>query len=86
MSEADDIQIDPGICGGKPVLRGTRVAVSIVLGSLVGGMSLQEVELDTLEWVDWFNHKHLLSFIGDAPPPEAEETHYRHASEFAVSA
>lgn len=43
MSETDDIQIDPAICGGKPVLRGTRVAVSIVLGSLAAGMSLQEV-------------------------------------------
>lgn len=43
MAEREDIQIDPAICGGKPVLRGTRVAVSIVLGSLAAGMSLQEV-------------------------------------------
>ena len=30
----DRINIDPAICHGKPVIRGTRVPVSIVLGSL----------------------------------------------------
>lgn len=34
---------DPGILGGKPVLKGTRVPVSLVLGKLAGGMSIEEV-------------------------------------------
>jgi len=38
------IAIDPGICHGKPVIRGTRTPVSIVVGSLAGGMSFEEVQ------------------------------------------
>ena len=38
------ITIDPGICHGKPVIRGTRAPVSIVVGSLAGGMSFEEVQ------------------------------------------
>lgn len=33
---------------------------------------LQTVELATLTWVDWFNHKRLLEPIGNIPPAEAE--------------
>jgi len=36
--------VDPGICHGKPVIRGTRTPVSIVVGSLAGGMSFEEVQ------------------------------------------
>jgi uncharacterized protein (DUF433 family) len=39
----DRIVIDPAIAHGKPVIRGTRVLVAVVLGSLAGGMSLEEV-------------------------------------------
>jgi uncharacterized protein (DUF433 family) len=34
---------DSGILGGKPVIKGTRVPVSLVLGQLAGGMSIEEV-------------------------------------------
>jgi uncharacterized protein (DUF433 family) len=40
----DRIVIDPNICHGKPVIRGTRTPVTIVVGSLAGGMSFQEVQ------------------------------------------
>ena len=40
----DRIVIDPRICHGKPVIRGTRMPVSLVVGSLAGGMSFEEVE------------------------------------------
>jgi uncharacterized protein (DUF433 family) len=40
----DRIVIDPQICHGKPVIRGTRTPVAIVVGSLAGGMSFEEVE------------------------------------------
>lgn len=37
------IIIDPRICHGKPVIKGTRVPVALVVGSLAGGMSFDEV-------------------------------------------
>ena len=40
----DQIVIDPKICHGKPVIRGTRMPVSLVVGSLAGGMGFEEVE------------------------------------------
>jgi len=44
MTTDDRILIDPTICHGKPVIRGTRVAVSIVVGSLAGGMGFEDVQ------------------------------------------
>lgn len=38
---------------------------------------LEQVELATLDWVDWFNNKRLLSSINDIPPSEFEENYYR---------
>src|SRR4051794_20640138 len=38
---------------------------------------LDDVELATLEYVDWFNHRRLHSAIGDIPPVEYEDNHYR---------
>jgi len=38
------IQIDPRVCHGKPVIRGTRTPVSVVVGSLASGMTFAEVE------------------------------------------
>lgn len=40
----DRIVIDPKICHGKPVVRGTRTPVAIVVGSLAGGMSFEDVQ------------------------------------------
>ena len=37
------IVIDENIRHGKPVIKGTRVPVDIILGSLAGGMLYQEV-------------------------------------------
>jgi putative transposase len=38
---------------------------------------LDQVELETLEWVDWFNNRRLHSACGDVPPAEYEQQHYR---------
>jgi uncharacterized protein (DUF433 family) len=40
----DQVVIDPKVCHGKPVLRGTRMPVSLVVGSLAGGMDFEDVE------------------------------------------
>ncbi len=37
------IIINPDVRHGKPVITGTRVPVDIILGSLAGGMSVEEV-------------------------------------------
>ena len=37
------IRIDPRVCHGKPVIRGTRVLVSSILGALAGGDTMAEV-------------------------------------------
>ena len=38
--------------------------------------NLEPVEFATLEWVDWFNHRRLLSSNGDRPPAEVEAQYY----------
>lgn len=44
------------------------------------------VELATLEWVDWFNHKRLLGPLGNIPPAEAEAIYYQQTRELAEAA
>lgn len=39
--------------------------------------SREALELATLRWVDWYNHRRLLGPIGFIPPAEAEENYYR---------
>jgi uncharacterized protein (DUF433 family) len=38
------IVIDPQICHGKPVVRGTRTPVSVILGHIAGGDSFETVQ------------------------------------------
>lgn len=37
---------------------------------------IEDVELATLHWVSWFNHRRLLEPIGNIPPAEAEDAYY----------
>jgi len=37
------IGIDPEIRNGKPIIKGTRVPVDVILGSLAGGMGMKEI-------------------------------------------
>jgi transposase InsO family protein len=37
---------------------------------------MQDLEMATLGWVDWFNNRRLLGPIGNIPSAEAEETFY----------
>lgn len=36
----------------------------------------EQVELSTLEWIDWWNHRRLHEAIGHAPPAEKEANYY----------
>jgi len=48
--------------------------------------NLEAVELATLDWVDWFNHKRLLGPIGNIPPAEAEAVYHLQQRELAMAA
>ena len=48
--------------------------------------TLEAVELATLDWVDWFNHKRLLGPIGNIPPAEAEAVYHQQQRELAMAA
>jgi len=43
MEKLDRIQINPKICLGQPVIRGTRITVSIILKLLANGRSIEDV-------------------------------------------
>ena len=45
------ITVDPRIFGGKPIIRGRRLAVEHVLGMLAGGSTEQEL-LDGYDWLE----------------------------------
>lgn len=37
---------------------------------------VDDVEIATAEWVDWFNHRRLYEYCGDIPPAELEAAYY----------
>jgi len=37
------ITIDPKVKSGKPVIKGTRVGVELIIGQIAGGMSIDQV-------------------------------------------
>jgi transposase InsO family protein len=46
----------------------------------------ESVELATVEWVAWFNHKRLHYSIGYIPPAEAEANYYNQLGQQAEEA
>ncbi len=43
---ADRIVRDPSVCGGEPVIKGTRVTVRTILASLAEGGNVEEILAD----------------------------------------
>ena len=39
----DWITVDPGVCHGKPIVRGTRIMVSNILSLLAGGYAIAQI-------------------------------------------
>ncbi|MEQ1884144.1 MAG: DUF433 domain-containing protein [Bryobacteraceae bacterium] len=37
------IEVNPAICGGKPVIRGTRIMVRNILGMIAGGYTVDKI-------------------------------------------
>lgn len=46
MELSERITIDPGICHGKPCIRGLRYPVENILEWLAGGMSVEDILTD----------------------------------------
>ena len=46
MDYMERIVRDPSICGGEPVIKGTRVTLKTILSSLAEGATTQEVIAD----------------------------------------
>lgn len=69
MDSDDRMVIDPAICHGKPVILGTRMPVSLVVGSLADGMSFEQLcqEYDlTVEDI-----RTALKFVGELAEQES---------------
>lgn len=69
MKGHERIIIDPAICHGKPVIRGTRMPVTLVVGSLAGGMTFEEVQREydlSLEDI-----RAALGFVGELAEQES---------------
>lgn len=43
MVYRDRIEIDPQICSGKPVIRGTRILVTSILSQLAAGEPFEQI-------------------------------------------
>ena len=43
MDWKERISIDPGVCHGKPCVKGTRIWVSLVLDFLAGGDRMEDI-------------------------------------------
>ena len=39
----DRIEVNPAVCSGKPVIRGTRILVRNILGMIAGGYTINRV-------------------------------------------
>jgi uncharacterized protein (DUF433 family) len=39
----DRIEVNPAICSGKPVIRGTRIMVRNILGMVAGGYTVDRI-------------------------------------------
>jgi len=37
------IVVDPGVCGGKPCIRGTRIYIAIILDGLAEGLTPEQI-------------------------------------------
>ena len=69
MTEHPRIVIDPVICHGKPAIRGSRVPVTLVVGSLAGGMTFEEVEREYDLSAD--DIRAALKFVGEIAEQES---------------
>jgi uncharacterized protein (DUF433 family) len=69
MATPNRIVIDPAVCHGKPVIRGTRVPVTVIVGSLAGGMTFEDVQREYDLTAD--DIRAALRFVGELAEQES---------------
>ncbi len=69
MTVPNRIALDPAVSHGKPVIRGTRVPVTVVVGSLAGGMTFEEVQREYDVTAD--DIRAALRFVGELAEQES---------------
>ena len=69
MAVPNRVVIDPAICHGKPVIQGTRVPVTVIVGSLAGGMAFEEVQREYEITSD--DIRAALRFVGEVADQES---------------
>jgi uncharacterized protein (DUF433 family) len=69
MAAPNRIVIDPAVCHGKPIIRGTRVPVTVVVGSLAGGMTFEDVQREYDVTAD--DIRAALRFVGELAEQES---------------
>jgi uncharacterized protein (DUF433 family) len=43
MTQIDRIELNPRVCNGKPVIKGTRIPISVILEQIAEGESWEDV-------------------------------------------
>ena len=69
MAVPNRIVLDPAVSHGKPVIRGTRVPVTVVVGSLAGGMTFEDVQREYDVTAD--DIRVALRFVGELAEQES---------------
>ena len=69
MQAHERIVLDPAISHGKPIIRGTRIPITIVIGSLAGGMIFEEIQREYDITAD--DIRAALRFVGDLAEQES---------------
>lgn len=74
------IEVNPNICGGKPVIKGTRITVEFILELLANGWSYEEI----LENYPQLKKEDILEAIRYAVEVLKEERIYKPPKEYEV--
>jgi uncharacterized protein (DUF433 family) len=69
---SDRIQLEPEVCHGKPVVRGTRVLVSNIIGAMAAGQSHAEI-LEDYPSIAEADIRACLEFAGELTAMETAE-------------
>jgi uncharacterized protein (DUF433 family) len=69
---SDRIQLDPAVCHGKPVVRGTRILVANVVGALAAGQSHAQI-LEDYPSLTEADIRGCLEFAGELAAMETAE-------------
>lgn len=67
MEWKDRIAVDPRVLTGKPIVRGTRISVEMVIDLLAAGWSHQQI-LDTYPTLQADDVRACLAYVSEDPP------------------